>query len=198
MLFPLALAVVRLTACVGAKLLVGARGRKPLVTVDATAEPRPLGDIADAGHQQVTAQRLGHDSEMPTVESRREFAMRRRHLQRRLQRAGVGMLQRDLYVELYAPGDYIDAVNTKALPRYMKRQRLDFGKGEAIEASMNVMPLVTCPRVLFTAKATEWIPIANGGNGGTGNGGSAGGNGGSNGGDVEGASLAATRTRRAA
>lgn len=101
----------------------------------------------------------------------------------------VGTLP-DLYVELYAPCDYIDAVNTKALPRYMKRQRLDFGKGEAIEASMNVMPLCTSPRVLFTAKAVEWAPIANGGGGG-----SAGGNGNGN---AEPAALAASRTRRAA
>ena len=60
-----------------------------------------------------------------------------------------------LFVEPYAPANYSDAVNTIALPRYSKMQPLDFDKGVEIEAQMNVAPICTSPRSLFTVKVSQ-------------------------------------------
>jgi hypothetical protein len=64
----------------------------------------------------------------------------------------------DVFVEAYAPADYVDAVNTLALPRHLKREDMPFDKGTQLEAQMNVLPLCTVPRALFTAKATAYVP----------------------------------------
>jgi hypothetical protein len=64
----------------------------------------------------------------------------------------------DLFVELYAPADYWETVNTVALPRYAKMQTMDFDKGAQLEAQMNVLPICTAPRALFTARATDFEP----------------------------------------
>jgi Phage major capsid protein E len=60
----------------------------------------------------------------------------------------------DLFVEIYAPADYIEAVNTLALPRYAKQRILDFEKGVEMESQQNVLPMCTAPNVLRTAIAT--------------------------------------------
>jgi hypothetical protein len=60
-----------------------------------------------------------------------------------------------LFIELYAPADYMETVNTIALPRYSKMWPLDWDKGVEIEAQMNVLPLCTAPRTLFTVKVTN-------------------------------------------
>jgi hypothetical protein len=64
----------------------------------------------------------------------------------------------DLFLEIYAPADYMETVNTVALPRYAKMETMDFDKGAQLEAQMNVLPICTSPRALFTAKATPWVP----------------------------------------
>jgi hypothetical protein len=64
----------------------------------------------------------------------------------------------DLFVEAYAPADYMETVNTIALPRYSKMEAMDFDKGVELEAQMNVLPLCTTPRALFTARAVAWEP----------------------------------------
>ena len=64
----------------------------------------------------------------------------------------------DLFAELYAPADYMEAVNTIALPRYSKMREMDFDKGVEIEAQMNVLPLCSQPRTLFTAQVTAFVP----------------------------------------
>lgn len=66
----------------------------------------------------------------------------------------------DLFIEVYAPADYTDTVNTVALARYAKQQQLDFDKGMALEAQMNVLPICTLPRCLFSARATSYSAIA--------------------------------------
>jgi hypothetical protein len=66
----------------------------------------------------------------------------------------------DLFVEAFAPADYSDTVNTEAAPRYLRRQAMDFDKGVLLEAQMNVLPLCTAPRSLFTARATAYQPNA--------------------------------------
>lgn len=60
----------------------------------------------------------------------------------------------DLFLEAYAPADYMETVNTMALPRYAKQELMDFDKGVEIETQQNVLPFCTRPRVLFTVKAT--------------------------------------------
>jgi hypothetical protein len=63
----------------------------------------------------------------------------------------------DLFIEPYAPADYMETVNTIALPRYSKMEEMKFDKGVELEAQMNVLPLCSAPRCLFTAKATPWV-----------------------------------------
>jgi hypothetical protein len=60
----------------------------------------------------------------------------------------------DLFIEAYAPADYIETVNTPAMPRYTKMEPMDFDRGVMIQSQMNVLPLCTIPRVLFHATAT--------------------------------------------
>jgi len=64
----------------------------------------------------------------------------------------------DLFIEPYAPADYMETVNTIALPRYSKMRELDFDKGVEIEAQMNVLPMCSQPRTLFTAQVTAYVP----------------------------------------
>ena len=64
----------------------------------------------------------------------------------------------DLFLEIYAPADYMEAVNTVALPRYAKMEAMDFDKGVHLETQMNVLPLCTAPRTLFTARVTPYQP----------------------------------------
>jgi hypothetical protein len=61
----------------------------------------------------------------------------------------------DLFVEAYAPADYIETVNTIALPRYAKQAVMDFGKGIMIETQQNVLPICTQPDVLMTAQLVQ-------------------------------------------
>jgi hypothetical protein len=73
-----------------------------------------------------------------------------------------------LWIEAYAPADYIETVNTPALPRYTKMEQMDFDMGVMIQSQMNVLPLCTIPRVLFHATATAGTALAaNSGGGGT-------------------------------
>jgi hypothetical protein len=60
----------------------------------------------------------------------------------------------DLFIEAYAPADYIETVNTPALPRYAKQEAMDFDKGMMIQSQMNVMPICTRPRTLIPATFT--------------------------------------------
>jgi len=64
----------------------------------------------------------------------------------------------DLFIEAYAPADYIETVNTMALPRYAKQEVMPFDKGVELESQMNVLPICTRPRVLINAKAAVITP----------------------------------------
>jgi hypothetical protein len=68
----------------------------------------------------------------------------------------------DLFLECYAPADYMETVNTIALPRYSKMATKDFDKGVELEAQMNVLPLCTVPTALFTVKVSD-APAPGGG-----------------------------------
>ena len=64
----------------------------------------------------------------------------------------------ELFVEVYAPADYTDTVNTLGLARYLRQEQLEFNKGTSLEAQMNVLPLCTIPRALFRAQAVDYMP----------------------------------------
>lgn len=68
----------------------------------------------------------------------------------------------ELFIEVYAPADYNETVNTLGLARYSKMEALDFDKGVELEAQMNVLPICTSPRALFTVTATNYVPAATG------------------------------------
>lgn len=70
----------------------------------------------------------------------------------------------DLFIEVYAPADYNETVNTLGLARYSKMEVMEFDKGVQLEAQMNVLPICTSPRALFTVKATPYVaPLRAGG-----------------------------------
>lgn len=50
----------------------------------------------------------------------------------------------DLLLTRYAPGDYMDTVNSPGLPLYVKSEELPFGKGYGLEAQSN--PINFCSR----------------------------------------------------
>jgi Phage major capsid protein E len=62
----------------------------------------------------------------------------------------------DLFVEAYAPADYIETVNTLALPRYAKQELMQFDRGINLETQQNVLPLCTQPDVLITARLLDF------------------------------------------
>jgi len=64
----------------------------------------------------------------------------------------------ELFMELYSPADYLETVNTVALPRYAKSEVMDFDKGIMLESQMNVMPICTLPGCLFTVRAVDYVP----------------------------------------
>lgn len=63
----------------------------------------------------------------------------------------------ELFIEVFAPADYNETVNTLGLARYAKMESLDFDKGVELEAQMNVLPICTSPRALFTVTATDYV-----------------------------------------
>lgn len=60
----------------------------------------------------------------------------------------------DLFIEAYAPADYMDTVNTTALRRYARSQPMDLNKGLMIETQQNVLPICTMPELLRRVKVT--------------------------------------------
>jgi hypothetical protein len=57
----------------------------------------------------------------------------------------------DLFIEAYAPADWAETVNTMALPRYAKSERMQFDRGCMLEAQMNCLPVCTQPSCLIEA-----------------------------------------------
>ena len=54
----------------------------------------------------------------------------------------------NVFETVFAPADYVEAVNTKGLPFYAKQQVLDFGKGVEIETQSNPLPICKRPDLL--------------------------------------------------
>lgn len=52
----------------------------------------------------------------------------------------------DLHITRFAPGDYMETVNTEGLPYYTKLQPMDFDKGVMIESQSNPLHLNTRPQ----------------------------------------------------
>jgi hypothetical protein len=57
----------------------------------------------------------------------------------------------DLFITRFAPGDYMETVNTKGLPRYAKQTRMSNDKGVNLEIQSNHISLCTQPNVLRKA-----------------------------------------------
>lgn len=55
----------------------------------------------------------------------------------------------DLFITRFAPGDYMETVNTDGLPYYSKLHPLDFDKGVAIESQSNPLHLNTRPQAVI-------------------------------------------------
>ncbi|MDT8895476.1 major capsid protein [Halomonas sp. I1] len=53
----------------------------------------------------------------------------------------------DLFISRFAPGDYMDTVNTLGLPFYASSEPLDHNKGVSLEAQSNPAHLCTRPKV---------------------------------------------------
>lgn len=60
----------------------------------------------------------------------------------------------NLFLTRFAPADYVETVNTKGLPRYMKQYAMDNNKGINIEVQTNPINLCTQPKTLFKGVAT--------------------------------------------
>ncbi|MFN3562785.1 MAG: major capsid protein, partial [Chloroherpetonaceae bacterium] len=54
-----------------------------------------------------------------------------------------------LFEIYYAPADYAETVNTLGLPFYAKAELLQYGKGFALNAQSNPMPICTRPKTLI-------------------------------------------------
>ena len=59
----------------------------------------------------------------------------------------------DLFISRFAPGDYMEAVNTTGLPYYAKQEIMPFNKGVEIEAQSNPIHLCTRPKAVIRLKA---------------------------------------------
>ena len=60
----------------------------------------------------------------------------------------------DLFITRYAPGDYMETVNTIGLPYYARQEPMDMNKGVEIEAQSNPLHLCTRPRTILRLKKT--------------------------------------------
>lgn len=57
----------------------------------------------------------------------------------------------NVFETVFAPADYIEAVNSKGLPYYAKQEVARFGKGVDIETQSNPLPIVKRPDLLVKA-----------------------------------------------
>lgn len=59
----------------------------------------------------------------------------------------------DLFITRFAPGDYMDTVNTNGLPYYSSQEIMKHGKGVELEGQSNPLNLCTRPRACIELKA---------------------------------------------
>ena len=59
-----------------------------------------------------------------------------------------------VFVTHFAPGDFIETVNTVGLPRYAKQEVAKFGRGVDVLMESNPLPIVTRPEALRSAIAS--------------------------------------------
>ena len=64
----------------------------------------------------------------------------------------------DIFVELYAPGTFIETVNTKGKPVYAKQERMKFDLGIEIFGQSNPLILCTRPQVLIKCNPSGTPP----------------------------------------
>lgn len=54
----------------------------------------------------------------------------------------------ETFVEVIAPADFLETVNTPGLPFYAKQEAMDFNRGTDVHTQMNILPFCTRPEVL--------------------------------------------------
>lgn len=59
-----------------------------------------------------------------------------------------------MYIERYAPADFIEAANTIGLPRYAKQEPLKLNRGIHLHTQQNPLPVCLRPKTLMTATIT--------------------------------------------
>lgn len=57
-----------------------------------------------------------------------------------------------LYAEYYAPGDFLEAVNSVGLPRYAKMEEGRFGRSVDLHVQTNPLPICLRPATLFSGR----------------------------------------------
>lgn len=64
---------------------------------------------------------------------------------------------KDTFMEVNAPADYIETVNTRGLPLYAKQERMKFDKGIEIETQSNTLMIPTRPATLIKSTGTGGV-----------------------------------------
>lgn len=55
---------------------------------------------------------------------------------------------RNAFRTAFAPGNFLETVNTRALPKYAKQEPMEFGRGIKIWTESNVLPIVKRPKLI--------------------------------------------------
>lgn len=61
----------------------------------------------------------------------------------------------NMFIEHFAPADFIEAVNTVGLPVYAKQQRMDFDRGIQLHTQSNPLPMCANPAVLIRCHSSN-------------------------------------------
>lgn len=59
----------------------------------------------------------------------------------------------DMFADMGAPADFLETVNTLALPYYSRQQNKDFNRGIDLHVQSNILPMVTRPALLVELRA---------------------------------------------
>jgi hypothetical protein len=66
---------------------------------------------------------------------------------------------KDLFLEIVAPGDFVETVNTRGIPLYAKQERLPFDKGIMLHTQSNILMMCTRPASLIKLTGVNLKPI---------------------------------------
>ncbi len=63
---------------------------------------------------------------------------------------------RDIYLEIPAPADFMETVNTRGLPLYAKQERMEWDKGIKLHVQSNMLYMCTRPQVLIKGNGSNF------------------------------------------